>query len=436
MKQTFVWILLIICVLAFSLSSCFAESENKTWIEKNEISGFSAAINDEALLLQEDFSVVAERMKSISEHTNVCFVTVSSKNKIRNAVEPVTNFANEVFGEDTSYIAFYINLSVRHIGFYISDVLAEKVIFTQKYDDIADGAYRYATMNKYVDCAIYAFDEAAGLVNDDLEKYDLMKEKSERGEIVRDFSLDNDQYTEEMCYECYFAALEGNVLAQIKMGDLWHSGVIERNAYDKAARFYKMAADQDNAEALYKLGMMYVNYECGNDMDQGFRYLERAAEQGHYDAQKNLAIKYAEGSYKGDCENYIHLLDDVADAEVLYSIGKTYINDIYDKSRFEQGVQFLNRAAEKGSTKAQMYLGWTYQYGQDGFSQSIDLCLKYYNMASEQGEIEAQRRLAEIYYEGDGVEKSKEMAIYYYTLAADQGDLVSKVHLDMMKKEE
>lgn len=62
--------------------------------------------------------------------------------------------------------------------------------------------------------------------------------------------------------------------------------------------------------------------------------------------------------------------------------------------------------------------------------------MKYYNMASEQGEIEAQRRLAEIYYEGDGVEKSKEMAIYYYTLAADQGDLVSKVHLDMMKKEE
>jgi hypothetical protein len=64
-------------------------------------------------------------------------------------------------------------------------------------------------------------------------------------------------------------------------------------------RLLKVSADQGNAAAQYKLGMILLSraYKIGKDYDEGQRYLRLAADRGHADAQYALGVAYQLGYY-------------------------------------------------------------------------------------------------------------------------------------------
>jgi TPR repeat protein len=66
-------------------------------------------------------------------------------------------------------------------------------------------------------------------------------------------------------------------------------------------------------------------------------------------------------------------------------------------------------------------LGTLYENGTRGFTKDILEGIRWYTLAANQGNAEAQTRLAVIYLNGVGVEPNRELAVKYVELAAAQG---------------
>src|SRR5262245_21078259 len=91
---------------------------------------------------------------------------------------------------------------------------------------------------------------------------------------------------------CLALALEGNQDAQFRMGlcYLRGNGVAQDQA--EALRWFQKAAEQGHADAQYHLGM---NLWGLNDHVQAAHWWRMASDQGHAKAQARLALAYQSG---------------------------------------------------------------------------------------------------------------------------------------------
>jgi TPR repeat protein len=66
--------------------------------------------------------------------------------------------------------------------------------------------------------------------------------------------------------------------------------------YDKALEYYQKAADQGHANAQYNLGGMYGKGQgVGQDFREAIKWWRKAADLGFADAQYNLGVMYGKG---------------------------------------------------------------------------------------------------------------------------------------------
>ena len=87
------------------------------------------------------------------------------------------------------------------------------------------------------------------------------------------------------------SAEQGNANAQFMIGLMYDrgEGVPENDA--EAVKWYRLAAEQGDAEAQYNLGNMYANGEgVPEDLVQAYRWFNLAAAQGNEDAKANKEI--------------------------------------------------------------------------------------------------------------------------------------------------
>ena len=95
------------------------------------------------------------------------------------------------------------------------------------------------------------------------------------------------------------------------------------------------------------------------------------------------------------------------------------------------------KGAEDGNDTFQYYLADAYLAGRL-VPQNHEEALKWYRRAAEQGNLNAQRRLAEIYETGMlpgtllKIEKNEKEALFWYRRAAEQGDVDSQCNLGAM----
>ena len=92
------------------------------------------------------------------------------------------------------------------------------------------------------------------------------------------------------------SALAGNAQAQYKMGEIYYNARYAlggRSAYwEDAAHWYKLAADQGDARAHYRLSQYYFSHR--SDYNQSFIWLQFPAQQGIAEAQHSLGMHYAQ----------------------------------------------------------------------------------------------------------------------------------------------
>lgn len=168
--------------------------------------------------------------------------------------------------------------------------------------------------------------------------------------------------------------------------------------YEEAFKLYKLAAEADNLEAIYRLGTYYY-YGKGvmQDYSESVKCYRRAAEQGNALAQCDLG--YCIGTGKGVAQDFV------------------------------EAVKWYRKAAEQGNATAQYNLGICYEKGQ-GVAKKLYDSVKWYRKAAEQGHANAQYCLGLCYEEGIGVTQNEDEAIKWYMAAEKQGLKSAKERLE------
>ena len=88
----------------------------------------------------------------------------------------------------------------------------------------------------------------------------------------------------------------GDIRAQLNLGQLYANGWGVRRDYTEAVAWYRKAADQGLATAQYNLGVAYANGDgVLQDDAEAARWYRLAADQGYPAAQFNLGMAYASG---------------------------------------------------------------------------------------------------------------------------------------------
>lgn len=179
----------------------------------------------------------------------------------------------------------------------------------------------------------------------------------------------------------------------------------EDGEYDEAIEKWAPLAEAGDAEAQFRLGVLYqVTVALGTLEPEfgikAFNLIHDAALQGHAEAQMELWL----------------------------IIKKSYP----DNPKLQaQAVEWLKLAANQGFANAQFELGVSFRDGV-GVSQDIALATPWFRLAAEQGHADAQNNLAARYYHGDGVPQDFERAFFWFRNSAKQGNAIAQFNLGAM----
>ena len=161
----------------------------------------------------------------------------------------------------------------------------------------------------------------------------------------------------------------------------------KNNDFETARSEWQPLAAQEDADAQYNLGVMYLK---GQGVKQNFQealvLFRSASERGDASAQFNLGLMYHAG------------------------------DGVQKDNR--QAVAWFRKAARNGHAGAQYNLGVLNDAGL-GVLQDYSKAAFWYRKAAEQGYAKAQTNLGVLHESGHGVPKSRVLAYALYDLSAE-----------------
>lgn len=187
------------------------------------------------------------------------------------------------------------------------------------------------------------------------------------------------------------AAEQGNAGAQIRLGFISYYGLDTTiKNYTQALSWFKKAAENNNTDAQFLVGAMYLKAEgVVKDYKQVMYWHTKAAELGNAEAQT--------------------------------SVGRMYRDGLGVEQNNKQAVYWFIKAANQGEVDAQKSLGVMYLRG-DGLVQDNQQALSWFSKAAEQGDAEGQYRYGLMYLLGRGVTPNVVIGHMWLNLAASNGD--------------
>ncbi len=243
-------------------------------------------------------------------------------------------------------------------------------------------------------------------------------------------------------------ATGGDASAQYLLGVIYGKGnAIVAEDDVQAAKWYRMAAEQDHKEAQTRTAMMYA-YGCGvkQDYAEAFKWFIKSAENGYAPAQYHLGRMYIAG--RGTAKNINESIRWwKSSADLGYARAQHYFGLIsnpdhgieaaeraeleidpyfaaYVNNDFAKAFTVVKPLAARGDAMAQALLGFMYEKGEGALRDEAE-ALKWLQSAAEQGFSLAQSDLATRYANGQGVSLSLVEAYKWANLAAVQHDEAS-----------
>ena len=116
------------------------------------------------------------------------------------------------------------------------------------------------------------------------------------------------------------------------------------------------------------------------------------------------------------------------DTSVAALLGLMYVEGLCVPQSDTEAVKWFRMAAEQGNSEAQLNLGLIYEEGED-VDHSYSEAVKWFRMAAEQGDSSAQFNLGLMYEEGRGVEQSDSEAVKWFRMSAEQGNPMAQFNL-------
>ena len=224
------------------------------------------------------------------------------------------------------------------------------------------------------------------------------------GALYYCYGSDEPQYYVKAAKWYRKAADRGHVEAQYRLGELYDKGLGVERDYAEAKKWCTKSAENGHVKAQYWLGDFYDRGRKGvpRDQSEAPQWYRRAAEQGHTEAQFSLGMIYHEW-----------------EPEQGYGV---------EKSNYEAAV-WLYKAAEQGHGDAPLYVGFLRSGPIDGMAEDWEEVANWWRVGAEKGNEFCQYHLASLYHEGCekcGIEKDYVEAARWYRKASEQGDYMAQ----------
>jgi len=171
-------------------------------------------------------------------------------------------------------------------------------------------------------------------------------------------------------------------------------------------------ADSGDADAQRNLGAMYAKGEgVPKDASKAVEWYEKTAAQGNTDAQIALGLMYREDTYvPKDYANAVEWFQKAAErgnAEAQTTLGIVYLRGQLVPEDLAKGAEWFQKAAAQGDSRAQQVLGHMYRLGK-GLPKDAPKAVEWLQKAAAQGNVDAQRILGSMYEVRDSAPKELE----------------------------
>ena len=218
-------------------------------------------------------------------------------------------------------------------------------------------------------------------------------------------------------------ANRGSSSALFNLGTAYYNGDGVPKNRRKAINLWYEAAQQGNVNAQFNLGLLF---HYGTDVEQNykeaFEWYYKAAQQGHAKAQCNLGLLYSKGlgvpENKQAAIKYYSLAADQDLPEAQHDLGFYYYVGDGVKPDIDKAISLWLKAAKQGYADSQNNLGYVYRTIKHYYSEA----LKWYRLAADQNNAEAQYDLGIMYENGQGVKRDTLEAVRFYRMAAGNGN--------------
>lgn len=214
-------------------------------------------------------------------------------------------------------------------------------------------------------------------------------------------------------------AEQGHARSQFLFGLMHERGHGVEQDLERAAHWYRAAAEQGFAPAQTNLGVALqtgaigapeadseADSEAEPDFARAAQWYQRAADQGHAAARHNLAMLYLTGEgVEADRDRARQLLGKAArdgDANAQFLHGSMLAESVEDEGAWRKAAHWYTKAAEQNHAQAQFALGVLYDTGR-GVRPDYEKAVDLYTSAAEAGHAPAQHNLALMYAAGRGV---------------------------------
>jgi TPR repeat protein len=221
------------------------------------------------------------------------------------------------------------------------------------------------------------------------------------------------------------AERRGDIADALAKGSSYANGWGVTRNFAEALRWFRKAADQDDATAQKYMGYVYYYGGSGvmQDHAEAFVWLRRAAEQGDAEAEHLIGVMYWRGlGVERDYRQAFRWLQKAANQGIGFAqinLGMMYRDGQGMNRDYAEALKWYLKAADQGNAMAQDAVGWIYEEGRV-VEQDYAEAARWYRMAGEQGYAIAQRNLALLYASGLGVSHNLDQARAWMQKAATQ----------------
>ncbi len=260
------------------------------------------------------------------------------------------------------------------------------------------------------------------------------------------------------------SANNGYNQAQLKIGIMYYEGLGTNQNYKLAFEWIKKSAEKGNTKAQAMLGEMYFKGKgIAKNEGRGSYWLQKSkkeieiitstlylqnipnniktliqeSESGNMKSRFELSKLYTLGE-KGvplDKDKGISLL--ISSAYGGYVEAQTTLADLFIVSKkYNEALDLLELAAIQGHTLSQVLVAKACLTGEWGVKRNNLKAFKYYKMAAEQGNADAQTELGVMYAIGQdlGVEQNINKSVKWLEKAAKQGHVKAEEFLTEIKQ--
>lgn len=214
--------------------------------------------------------------------------------------------------------------------------------------------------------------------------------------------------------------LDGKGVAQDhKQAGIW---------YQKAIASYKKKSESGNAEASYKLSLIFDSF---GEQEKYTTWTIKAASQGFDSAQFSLGNMYSDGrgviKDEAQAVKWFTKAAEQGGYVAQFNVGLMYATGQGVKKDNEQAFNWYKKSARQGYARAQYNLAIMYVKGH-GVKKDITKAFNLCEKAAKQGDLSAMNTLGALYYD----KKNSTQALYWYTKSARGGNVNAQFNLGRM----